>query len=110
LRNATDSHDPELRNTIYGFCANGDKVSMSRGATSYSRLACLGLTQVCREIRKEFRPIFLESTPALLEDPSELCSYIETFYPTADAQVLKGYQGDITIRISPRQLPSTCTH
>jgi hypothetical protein len=77
---------------------------------SYSRLACLGLTQVCREIRKEFRPIFLESTPALLEDPSELCSYIETFYPTADAQVLEGYQGDITIRISPRQLPSTCTH
>jgi hypothetical protein len=53
------------------------------------------LTQVCRQIRREFRPLYLDSNQIRLHCAHEVGHYLNTFY--ADVAVLNENRGDIII-------------
>jgi hypothetical protein len=76
----------------------------------------VGLTQVCRQIRYEYRPIYLTKQEIGM-DLTEICSYLETFYHdapdkfallNAEAEGQRGkdmpFNGNLTIAVGEKPL------
>jgi hypothetical protein len=53
-----------------------------------------GLTQVCRQVRDEFRPIYMQKQEIGM-DLTEIVLYLQTFYPETSAEFAKLITGGI---------------
>jgi hypothetical protein len=53
-----------------------------------------GLTQVCRQMRNEFRPIYLQKQEIGM-DLTEIVQYLQTFYPDTPAEFTKLNTGGV---------------
>jgi hypothetical protein len=73
-----------------------------------------GLTQVCRQVRDEFRPVYLQKQEIGM-DLSEIVQYLQTFYPDAPAKFanlntggLRGkdmpFNGNLTIAVGDKPI------
>jgi hypothetical protein len=73
-----------------------------------------GLTQVCRQVRSEFRPLYLQQQEIGM-DITKIVQYLETFYPDGPAQLAQlhnggkrgkdvPFSGNMTIAIGDRPL------
>ncbi|KAI1518442.1 hypothetical protein Ptr86124_001570 [Pyrenophora tritici-repentis] len=73
-----DNAPTEQRNRVYEFIVEAEG---SRGV-----LPCLALTQVCRQVRSEYRPICMKHDGIIKW--KKIPGYIRTFYPiSADGKV-----------------------
>ncbi|KAF2792518.1 hypothetical protein K505DRAFT_338611 [Melanomma pulvis-pyrius CBS 109.77] len=78
---------PELRNRVYYFAFESTAAhirpyrpyTVIQTAPSIRKRRFYGLTQVCRQIREEFRPIYMEENEVHI-NPDYATRYIETFF------------------------------
>ena len=70
-------------------------------ATQILKEACgtqfLALTQVCRQIRQEYLPMYREKSEVWIQ-LEDVDKYLVTFYPSKDPTVIKDYCGNLVIR------------
>ncbi|KAI8931078.1 hypothetical protein NX059_012089 [Plenodomus lindquistii] len=90
----------ELRNRIYDYCAETITVSTTF-CTSHPghKAEYRGLTQVCRQIRQEYHPIYMSGTTFEI-DYKHISSYWNARYPeSADQDVLATYSGKLIVQL-----------
>ncbi|CAN9475514.1 unnamed protein product [Alternaria alternata] len=87
----------ELRNKIYSFCVEPVPVSLrlrhEDNTEPVGKFRCL--TQTCRQIRREFQPLYRNQTIIRLESTYHYARYIRDFYPPADEDTMLRYRGSI---------------
>ena len=84
LFSPADSPLLELRNRIYEYCADDEQLEMPYAKGPRRDTKSFGLTQVCQQVRKEFRSMYMENLEILLTKPEHICDYINIFYTAAE--------------------------
>jgi hypothetical protein len=88
----------ELRNRVYEYCADGEPLETFTGTQLFENFDCtFHLTQVCQQIRKEFRPFYFENTPIFLGQLYLIDKYLADFYPTAVPETMRDCRGNIML-------------
>ncbi|KAI8931083.1 hypothetical protein NX059_012094 [Plenodomus lindquistii] len=93
----------ELRNRIYDFCSEGRVVKLYRSGTKRgNRNSYHALTQVNRQLRHEFRPLYLERTSVQIchgsGDPK--CYIEDMFNPRAPLTTRDDHPGNLIFPIN----------
>ncbi|KAF2024500.1 hypothetical protein EK21DRAFT_117696 [Setomelanomma holmii] len=88
----------EIRNKIYAYCTE-DRVLvlLLRYEGQHYAGDFRSLTQVCRQLRDEFRPLYQRLTTIRPYFPDLQKRYIEAFYPWASPDVMVKCQGNLVI-------------
>ncbi|KAF2846254.1 hypothetical protein T440DRAFT_558398 [Plenodomus tracheiphilus IPT5] len=97
----------ELRNRIYEYCTNGSPLTMTHqsGLRDNTR-QFRGLTQTCRQIREEYRPLYMSRNVMKFHDIKTLQGYVGDFY-ISDSQLTQAtedvrghYTGDLIVFVT----------
>ncbi|KAF2846255.1 hypothetical protein T440DRAFT_542668 [Plenodomus tracheiphilus IPT5] len=95
---------PELRNIIYDYCSkNAGIVMRYRPNEQHTAVSHRSLMQTTRQLRQEFRPIYMRQTRNIVYLSPESGDYIRTYYITASSGPQEPHQGDLTI-VVPEEL------
>ncbi|KAF2846253.1 hypothetical protein T440DRAFT_522007 [Plenodomus tracheiphilus IPT5] len=92
----------EVRNLIYNYCVEDHPVLVTSHCENYGWNSAGdygALAKTCRQIRQEFLPLYLENTTIKLYESSN-ASFITTFYPYVEEEVMKKYRGNFIIPLS----------
>jgi hypothetical protein len=93
--------DLELRNKVYEYCIEPEPIFVSYHPQSSTQQAgsLRSLTQVCRQIRTEFRPLYMEQTSFRFRSPQYCAEYIDAFYPVSESWFSDQWKGNITVLV-----------
>jgi hypothetical protein len=89
----------ELRNRIYDFCVESktvvgyELIPASFGPTFEYR----HLTQVCKQLRQEFRALYMASTTISFPRPGDFIRYAAAFYPNNAVREVQEDRGNIKL-------------
>jgi len=114
----SDLKDKAIGNELSQTKAGGKKTKVDADGKTIPRETnrpFYGLIQVCSQIRKEYRPIYL-SKQEIGMDLTQICEYLKTFYFDAAAKFIaldaagnRGddmpFNGNLTIAVSDKPLP-----
>jgi hypothetical protein len=107
---AAQNYDEKLSDDAYIAC--GSELSKLESIPRETNRPFWGLTQVCRQLREEYRPIYMANQEIGM-DLTSIVSYIQAFYPTAPHEISKfsplgkrkadmPFLGNLTIAIGER--------
>jgi hypothetical protein len=111
IRDRELSHELSAKTSCRGDKTKGnDKTALARETNR----PFWGLTQVCRQLRTEFRPIYLQKQEIGM-DLTEIVQYLQTFYSDASTEFAKlnhgrqrgkdmPFTGNLTIAVSDKPL------
>jgi hypothetical protein len=90
----------ELRNRIYTYCHEDGQVRIDRASEGVQQtIGFRGLTQASRQLRQEFRPLYLEQTSFALRWPHLIDKYLSAFYPETELDIMANYRGEVIIPV-----------
>ncbi|CBY01458.1 hypothetical protein IAQ61_003286 [Plenodomus lingam] len=99
-RSRLSSLPGELRNKIYEYCVEDDIIPLRRRPNEqHSAGAYRSLTQTNRQIRDEFRPMYMKHTAISISLSPDNSNYIDTFLIRPSKGIQKPYHGDLTIKV-----------
>jgi hypothetical protein len=87
----------ELRNRIYDFCIESKTIKEIELFPTFfgPPFEYRHLTQVCKQLRHEFRAVYMAATRVSFSSPGDFIRYSAAFYPTKDVEEMHSYRGDV---------------
>ncbi|KAI8931065.1 hypothetical protein NX059_012076 [Plenodomus lindquistii] len=97
----------ELRNKIYSFCGEEKVIHVYWIGTARKPVGSFfALTQVCRQIRAEYRPLYMAQTQHVFHRVDVCKRYVNGLFPLSSSDSFKvQYGGDFTLQISGYEGP-----
>lgn len=93
-----------MRNKIYDYCIEVDPGVLKRSGQilflkpkTVHRFDYLALTQVCKQRRAEFRPLYMKNTKILVS-VEEVSWYLDVFFPPCTSDQL--HQPTVTLQLT----------
>ncbi|KAH7093427.1 hypothetical protein FB567DRAFT_609921 [Paraphoma chrysanthemicola] len=91
----------ELRNKIYALCVEERHIKLRQDYCGSRQAGFFrSLTQACRQLRKEFRTLYLQVTIFEMRLDSEHEDYFRTFYPSTNAGNMKQHRDNDVLKHS----------
>ncbi|KAH7082871.1 hypothetical protein BKA63DRAFT_561065 [Paraphoma chrysanthemicola] len=100
-KNSLLSLPGELRNKIYALCVEERRIKLRKDYWGSRQAGFFrSLTQVCRQLREEFRALYLQATTFEMRLCGQHEDYFRTFYSSTNTEYMKQHRGNVVLRHS----------